>query len=53
MAGRYMQFSPSGGGSPQLGIRASSAAAEHDKYVSALALLLVQFCASVDRWLLI
>lgn len=30
-----MQFSPSGGGSPQLGIRAS-AAAEHDKYLSEL-----------------
>lgn len=34
MAGRYMQFSPSAGGSPQVGIRSSSAAAEHDKYVA-------------------
>lgn len=32
MAGRYTQFSPSTGGSPQLGIRPSSVVAEHDKY---------------------
>lgn len=31
-----MQFSPSAGGSPQLGIRPLSAVAEHDKYLSEL-----------------
>lgn len=36
MAGRYMHFSPSAGGSPQLVIRSSTAAVDHDKYLSEL-----------------
>ncbi|KAJ7566153.1 hypothetical protein O6H91_02G090400 [Diphasiastrum complanatum] len=35
MSGRYMQFSPSAGGSPQLG-RPSSASLEHETYLSEL-----------------
>lgn len=45
MAGRYTQFSPSTGGSPQLGIRPSSVVAEHDKYKYVKLSL-----SSLNRW---